>query len=177
MFRTGTYLAGCPCQIIRRLCALHSFFRIMHDLFVNQAYLVRRLGLFFVVGAPAPTPIGEGVHGGTVDGVVGAFGLNYLIFYHINCTWFNIYHIRAKGFNLPYPLKKKNQKVNLYRCLWICNEKIPVYLVWDCLEATPTPSPLWGGGWGVVDGRSGAFGPNFTLMLVIAIVFFSIFNY
>ena len=56
MFRTGTYLAGCPCQIVRRLCALHSFFRVMHDLFVNRAYLVRRLGLFFVVGAPAPTP-------------------------------------------------------------------------------------------------------------------------
>ena len=31
-------------------------FRVMHDLFVNRAYLVRRLGLFFVVGAPAPTP-------------------------------------------------------------------------------------------------------------------------
>ena len=31
-------------------------FRVMHDLFVNRAYVVRRLGLFFVVGAPAPTP-------------------------------------------------------------------------------------------------------------------------
>ena len=144
-------------------------FRVMHDLFVNRAYLVRRLGLFFVVGAPAPTPFWGG-GGGTVDGVVGAFGLNYLISDHINYTWFNIYHIRAKGFNLPYPLKK-DLKCK-YRCLWVCNEKIPVYLVWRL----PLPPPLFGeeGGVSLMGGPEPS---DHTSYHACHCYCFSIFNY